>query len=417
MPILKVNHLIKRYKKTGKEESGDSIDRIGVAGQGGIWSRSLVLLAAAIFLLSFGNGLQQGILTNFLKELGLSGSHVMLQQGIREIPGLFLMFIAALVMHLPLTWRAVGSTLIMGMGFALYVTVHSWTALAVLSFTAYLGFHLWMPLSNALGLSLVSKENSGKVLGTLRSVQALAMMAGVGSILLLSRWFSLRAFFGVAGSLIIAAAIVLSRLPKNIGETSKTQPRLLFRRRYWLYYVLLLFEGSRMQVFFAFNIMVLVYNYGLSALQISFLLLASGFVNFLLVPRLGRLLDIVGERITLTVCYVALALSFVGYATVDNVWFLGAMVICIQLLVRLDIGLHTYINRIAPPEELTPTLSTGVSVNHITSVGMSFLAGGLLPIVGYQALCWGAVTIVLLSIPFTLAIRTNIPQLSLVVEE
>ena len=165
---------------------------------------------------------------------------------------------------------------------------------------------------------------------------------------------------------------MLSRLPKNIGETKKAQPRLLFRRRYWLYYVLLLFEGSRTQVFSAFNPMVLVYNYGLSALQISFLLLASSLVNFLLAQRLGRLLDIAGERITLTMGYVALALCFVGYATVHNVWFLGTMVICINLLVTLSMGLSTYVNRIAPSEELTPTLSTGVSVNHITSVGMSF---------------------------------------------
>lgn len=389
----------------------------GIAGRGGIWSRSLVLLAAAVFLLSFGHGLQNGVITNFMEELGLSGSQVMLQAGIREIPGLCLMFIAALVMHLPLAWRAAGSVLLMGVGYALYVTVHSWTALAVLSLIASLGFHLWTPLHRALGLGFVSKENSGKVLGTLLSVAALASMAGIGSILLFSHWFSLRAFCGIAGALIIAAAIVLSRLPKNIGETSKNEPRLLFRRRYWLYYVLLLFEGSRMQVFFSFNIMVLVYNYGLSALQISFWLLASGLVNFLLAERLGRLLDIVGERITLTVGYVALALCFVGYATVNNVWFLGAMLICIQLLGRLDIGLSTYINRIAPSEELTPTLSTGVSVNHITSVGMSFLAAGLLPIVGYKALCWGAVAIVMLSVPFALAIRTHFPQPSPVAEE
>ncbi len=165
-----------------------------------------------------------------------------------------------------------------------------------------------------------------------------------------------------------------------------------------------------MQVFFAFNIMALVYNFGLSAIQISFLLLASSLVNFLLAQRLGHLLDIVGERITLAVGYVALALCFVGYATVNNVWFLGVMVICINLLVRLDIGLSTYVNRIAPPEELTPTLSTGVSVNHITSVGMSFVAGGLLSIVGYRALCWGAVAIVILSVPFALAIRTYSPK-------
>jgi len=383
---------------------------MAVTGRGRIWSRSLVLLAAAIFLLSLGTGLQNGVNTNFMKELGLSGSQVLLQAGIREIPGLCLMFIAALVMHLPLTWRSVASVLLMGVGYALYATVHSWMALVVVSLTASLGFHLWMPLNSTLALGLVSKENAGRVLGTLASVAALASMAGIGSILLFSRWFSLRTLAGIAGVLIIAAAIVLSRLPKNIGETKKTQPRLLFRGRYWLYYVLLLFEGSRTQVFFAFNTMVLVYNFGLSALQISGLLLASGLVNFMLAQQLGRLLDIAGERITLTVGYVALALCFVGYATVQNVWFLGTMVICINLLVTLSMGLSTYVNRIAPPEELTPTLSTGVSINHITSVGMSFVAGVLLPIIGYKALCWGAVIIIVLSVPFALAIRTYRPK-------
>jgi predicted MFS family arabinose efflux permease len=386
----------------------EQVSRDGQGVGGGIWSRSLVLLAAAIFLLSLGSGLQSGVSTNFMKELGLSGSQVLLQAGIREIPGLGLMFLAALVMHLPLTWRGVGSVLLMGVGYALYATVHSWTALVVVSLTASLGFHLWMPLNSSLALGLARRENSGRVLGTLASVAALASMAGIGSILIFSRWFSLRTFAGIAGLLIIAAAVVLSRLPKNIGETKKAQPRLLFRRGYWLYYGLLLLEGSRTQVFSAFNIMVLVYNYGLSAIQISLLLLASGLVNFVLAQPMGRLLDAAGERTTLTAGYGALALCFVGYATVHNVWFLAVMVILINLLVTLSMGLSTYINRIAPREELTPTLSTGVSINHITSVGMSFAAGALLPVVGYTVLCWGAVGIIVLSVPLALAIRTQV---------
>jgi len=298
----------------------------------------------------------------------------------------------------------------MGLGFVLYAAVHSWSALVVVSITASLGLHLWMPLNSALALGLTTKENSGNVLGTLSAVAALASIAGIGCITLLSHWLSLRVLIVVAGGLIVIAALVLTRLPKNIGETKKAQPRLLFKKRYWLYYVLLLFEGSRTQVFSAFNIMVLVYDYGLSAMQISLLLLASGVVNFLLSQRLGRMLDVVGERITLTIGYIALALCFVGYATINNVWLLGLMVIFINLLVTLSMGLSTYVNRIAPPEELTPTLSTGISFNHITSVGMSFVAGGLLPIVGYKALCWGAVVIIMCSVPFSLAIRTGVPR-------
>lgn len=385
----------------------DTVANTGMTGQSSIWSKNLILLAIAIFLLSLGTGLQNGINTNYMQQLGLSNSQVLMQSGIREIPGLILMFLAALIMHLPLKWRAVASVLVMGVGYALYATIHSWTALVVVSLVASLGFHLWMPLNSALGLGLVNKENSGKVLGTMTAVGALASMAGIGSILIFSSVFSLRIFAGIAGGLIILAAIVLSRLPKKIGETKKAQPRLLFKRRYWLYYVLLLFEGSRTQVFSAFNIMVLVYNYGLTAFQISILLLVSGMVNFIFAQPMGRLLDKAGERITLTVGYIALSLCFVGYALIDNVWFLGVMVIFINLLVTLSMGLSTYVNRIAPAEELTPTLSTGISVNHISSVGMSFVAGALLTVVGYKALCWGAVAIIMLSVPFAYAIRTQ----------
>jgi predicted MFS family arabinose efflux permease len=378
----------------------------------GKWNSSLILLAAAVFMLSLGMGLQSGIGTNFMKELGLSGSQVLLQSGIREIPGLCLMFIAALVVKLSLTWRAAASLLIMGIGYAMYATVHSWTALVVVSLTASLGFHLWMPLNTSLGLALADKQNAGKILGTLSAVGALASMVGIGCIIALSNILSLRILAGIAGIMIIIAAILVSRLPKKLGETTKAQPRLLFRRRYWLYYVLLLFEGSRAQVFAAFNIMVLVYNYGLSAMQVSFLMLASGLVNFLFARKLGHLLDVTGERITLTTAYIGLALCFVGYALVHNVWFLGFLVVCINLIATLSIGLSTYVSRIAPPEELTVTLSTGVSVNHVTSVGLSLLAGALLPVVGYQALCWAVVVIVSLSVPFAMAIRTRLPQLA-----
>ena len=82
------------------------------------WGSSLILLAAAVFMFSLGMGLQSGISTNFMKELGLTDSQVLLQQGFRELPGLCLMFVAALTTRLSLTWRATVALLIMGVGSA-----------------------------------------------------------------------------------------------------------------------------------------------------------------------------------------------------------------------------------------------------------------------------------------------------------
>jgi predicted MFS family arabinose efflux permease len=385
--------------------SGDT-HNLGAATK--IWTGNLLLLASATFMVSFGTGLINGASTNFfVNTLGLSGAQVLWLAGIREIPGLILMFIAALVMHLPLSRRAAVSVLLMGVGYGLYTLVHSYTALIAMALIASLGFHNWMPLSSSLALGLAGKQRSGRVMGVLSSVGALASIVGVGMIAVFARLLSLRSFFTAGGLLMVVAAVLLARLPTNLGETKKAQPRLLFRRRYWLYYVLTLFEGSRTQVFGTFGTLVLVQEYGLDARATSLLLLASSTVNFLAAPLLGHLLDRLGERLTLSGSYVLLALCFVGYATVHNAWFLGAMLIGINLLVMLSIGLSTYVHRLAPPEELTPTLSTGVSVNHITSVSMSLLAGTLLKLVGYENLCWGAAAIIMLSVPFALAIRAR----------
>ena len=328
--------------------------------------------------------------------------------GIREIPGLALIIIAALLMRLPLSLRAGLSVLLMGVGYGLYALVHSYTALLAVAVTGSLGFHVWMPLQSSLAMGMVERHQSGRVMGSLSSVAALAGIVALGSTALITKLFAatpLRGFYVIGGLLTLAAGFMILRLPRHLGATEMEQPRILLRRRYWLYYVLTFFEGSRTQVFGSFGTLVLVQNYGLNVWQISLLLLVSSLVNFSLSPTLGMLLDRVGERRTLTCSYSLLALCFVGYATLHNAWALGALLVAIQLLVLLQMGLSTYVNRIAPREELTPTLSAGVSINHITSVGMSLLAGSLLALVGYEALCWGAATIILLSVPFAMAIR------------
>jgi predicted MFS family arabinose efflux permease len=260
-------------------------------------------------------------------------------------------------------------------------------------------------------LALSKKEHSGRVLGFLASMGSLASIVGMGVTALLATTLPLRAFYVLGGIVIAIGGVLVFRMPPDVGERKAAQPRLILRGRYWLYYVLIFFEGSRMQVFGTFGTLILVQNYGLGARQISLLLVVSGLVNFLLAPRMGHLIDLFGERITLSVSYVLLALCFIGYATVHNAWFLAAMLVCINLLVTLRIGLSTYVRRIAPPEELTPTLSAGVSINHITSVSMSLVAGSLLEIVGYEWLCWAAAAVIMISVPFALAIKVESPAL------
>ena len=72
-------------------------------------------------------------------------------------------------------------------------------------------------------------------------------------------------------------------------------------------------------------------------------------------------------------------------------------------------GLRTYVYRTAPPEELTPTLTAGVTFDHISSVSMPFLAGALLPIIQYRGVFLAAAALILLSIPFARALQVRAP--------
>ncbi|MFH1085732.1 MAG: MFS transporter [Chloroflexota bacterium] len=377
-----------------------------------IWSPNLIVLLVTVFAVNFGQGLFRGAQTNFyIQTLGMGGREVLWLAGLREIPGLALIFVAALIMRIPLARRGVLALIVMGVGYGLYAAVGSFTGLVVVAIVGSLGFHVWMPIVNALGMSLVAREHAGRVMGTIARMRALSSIVGMGIIAVLAKLasdMSLSVYFVAGGALTLLAAALLAKIPANVGTASAAEPRILLKRRYWLYYVLVFFEGSRVQVFGTFSTLILVESYGLDVGAISLLLLASSAVNMLFATPLGTLLDRYGEGRVMPVSYVLLAMSFFGYATVHNVWALGLFLIAINLLVTLEMGLSTWVRRIAPEEELTPTLSAGVSINHITSVGVSLLAGSLLAVVGYEALCYGAAAIILSSVPFAIAMRVPV---------
>jgi predicted MFS family arabinose efflux permease len=363
-------------------------------------------MAYSTFLGRFGGGLMSGAQTNFfINTLGLSGKQVLLMEGIRELPGLALMFVAAFFMRLPLSQSTAISTLIMGLGFFLYAFVHSYSALLTVIVVASLGMHMSMPLGGSLSMSLTTKEKTGQVLGSLASVGSLASIAGICVIMLVSKLMeslTLRAYYIAGGILTIISGLLIFKIPKHVGSTDIKPPRLLLKREYWLYYVLILLQGSGQQVLDSFTMLFLVKNYGLKVWNISLLLLISSVIGMFSAPYIGRMIDRFGERKTVPPSYFFLALSCAGFAVIDNVMFLQALLIINRFMGMFGMGLSTYIRRKAKPEELTPTLSAGISINHITSVTMPLLAGQLLPSFGFEALFIGTAIIIIISIPFAL---------------
>jgi nitrate/nitrite transporter NarK len=246
----------------------------------------------------------------------------------------------------------------------------------------------------------------------------LAAIAGMGGLSLISWLYEsmpLQYYYLVGGVVIVLGAIFLLQLPTNLGATKAKPARILLRKKYWLYYLLIFFSGARKLVLGSFVTLMLVERFGLKVWQVSTLMLASSVLNLLVGPYRGALIDRLGERITTPMSYLILALCCMGYALVpmlglsssQGLWILIALWILIKLAQPLGVGLSTYVYRTAPTEELTPTLTAGVTFDHISSVGMPFMYGALLPVIQYEGIFFALAILILLAIPFARALQTR----------
>jgi MFS family permease len=180
--------------------------------------------------------------------------------------------------------------------------------------------------------------------------------------------------------------------------------------------VLVFFSGARKLVLGSFITLMLVENFGIKVWHVSTLTLVSSVLSIFLAPRLGALIDRLGERITTPIAYTILALCCIGYAVIPNLYVLVVLWMVIKLVAPLGLGLQTYVYRTAPAEELAPTLSAGVTFDHISSVGMPFLAGALMPVIDYEGVFLGAALLILASIPFARILQVRAGEPSVVAE-
>ena len=208
----------------------------------------------------------------------------------------------------------------------------------------------------------------------------------------------------------MAAAGACLGIPRQIRTPG---PKLVLRRRYGLYYLLCFLEGWRKQVFICFAPFLLVAEYHAPLWHMLILAGIAQAIGYFAAPRVGRMIDRIGERRVIIFYYACLIWVFVGYAFSKELTSLVAgegsvftvtefdektpvlKILAPRLLLYglfvLDSAFFVfntaptvYVNRIAPPGERTATLSAGVAFNHVAAVSMPFLGGLAWEALGYR---------------------------------
>ena len=328
------------------------------------------LFTALTFLFSFGFAVYNGVFQNYLKDilksgpLGLGGL-----ESIREVPGLLAALMAGTLVALSEKRIAALGLLITAVGIGMTGFTLSYVPLVAITVFWSVGFHLWVSVSPAITLALAKGREGGRHLGRMSAVGASATLSALGLAWILAYLLPkhvYQPYFFLGGGCILAAALLCTGLSTH--AVGAPRARLIVRREYALYYLLTFLEGCRRQIFaiFASFALILKYNVPVSGM------LALQFLNSILItitaPAIGRIIDRRGERGPLTFYSVGLIVVFLGYATFQNVGALYALFLIDNVLFTFGMGFTTYLHRIVRPNELTPCLSMGVTMNHIAAV-------------------------------------------------
>jgi hypothetical protein len=364
------------------------------------------VFTALVFLFAFGFAVYSGVFQNFLRdELGADALDLGKLESTREIPGLLAALLAGTVYALAESRVAALGLFITAIGIGFTGVFQQYTPLLAITVFWSIGFHLWATVQSAITLSLAKGKEGGRHLGRMSGVGAVATITALGASWVVSKliphaahqgWFY-PAYFGFAGLLIFVASVLCTQLSTH-ADGAKRQ-RFIFRGEYWLYYLLTFLEGCRRQIFsiFASFALILVYHQPVE----NMLLLQ--FINSVLIaftaPRIGKIVDRVGERGPLTFYACGLIVVFLGYAMWENVWALYALFLIDNVLFSFGVGFTTYLHRIVRPGEMTPCLAMGTTMNHIAAVTVP-VGGALLwkASGNYQLPFWVGVAIAALAL-------------------
>jgi predicted MFS family arabinose efflux permease len=189
--------------------------------------------------------------------------------------------------------------------------------------------------------------------------------------------FSYKVMFLSVGSLVAVAGIWGLLQDPTHRNLVPQHRKMIFRRRYVLYYFLTFLAGARRQIFMAFSVYLLVKVFECTVTEITLLFVANNAVNFFLSPLIGRAIVRFGERSVLSVEYGGLIAIFLVYAFIEIKGVIVAMYLLDHILFNFSIAIRTYFQKVADPQDIAPSMAVGFTINHIAAVVMPVIGGAL----------------------------------------
>jgi predicted MFS family arabinose efflux permease len=324
------------------------------------------------------------LFNNFAVEVArLDGDGIGIIQSIREIPGFLALLAIFIIRLIPEHRLSALSILLLGSGIFATGWAPSFAGLALTTLVMSFGFHYYETTNMSLTLQYFDKQTAPWVFGKLRSISAASSIVVGVFIFFMASALDFSRIYMIIGGLIMALALWgFTRRPTNTDIVPQHK-RMVFRKRYWLYYFLTFMAGARRQIFIAFSVLLLVQKFGYSVQAVTFLFVLNNAINFFLSPTIGRAIIRFGERKVLSLEYASLIVVFLSYALTDSKWVAGGLYILDHIFFNFGMAINTFFQKMGDPKDVAPTMAVGFTINHIAAVFLPAI-GGYFWIIDYR---------------------------------
>ncbi|MDP0506056.1 MAG: MFS transporter [Fusobacterium sp. JB019] len=372
------------------------------------------------YILAFtalAKGMSMEIFSNYFKD---AYNITAFQRGIiefpRETPGVLAVIIISLLVSLNDIRVSMCAQILSIVGIIyLGLFTPSFSIMLIFLFINSLGSHLFMPLVDGIGMSLVDPDKLGMRMGQFKGTSVAFLML---SSMLVFVCFKLNIFsfvtiikwpFILAGLFLLVVLGLLIVLDKTLNHPvmHHKKTKFIFRKEYKFYYILVILFGVQKQIMLVYGPWVLISILGKKADTLALLSIAGAFIGIFFIPMLGKLLDKFGVKkllyadgISFVGVYFLFGLLTTGYvtgklSTIGWPVLLGYfMVILDKLSTQMSFIRTVYLKNIAvSPDEIVPTLSLGMSMDHFISISCAILSGLVWNVFGPQYIFYFAALI------------------------
>ena len=361
--------------------------------------KAVYVFMAVVSLTGLALGISDSIFANYFRD---AFNVYALQRGIielpRESPGVIVMFIVSALAFVGDMKLALAAQLLSIFGLlAMGLLNPSFTLMLIFLFIYSLGFHMFLPLYDSIGMSLAKEGEVGKAMGRFNSLRTgFSMIAGIWVFVgFRSGFFSFTTpiilNFVIAGGLLIVVFMLLLYMRRLVKENKTAKSRFVLKKEYKLFYMLACLVGAKRQIMYVYGPWVLIELLGFGADVMSLLIIAGAGFGMLIIPIVGRWIDKYGTARILVAEGIILLVIYSGYGIISaglhEGWLIGigsvavlaaAISVTDRMTMQFAMVRSVYMRSIAlEPEDVTPTLATGMAVDHVLSIAGAIICGYL----------------------------------------